>query len=126
MLQRMVAEALAARIANAMFGEQGAAGKGGSGGGGGWIGTVLSSFGSWLFGSRASGGPVSAGRGYLVGERGPEVFVPGSTGRIESAQGRPITINVNVAAQPGMNRQTALQQGAAVGEGVRRAMARNT
>jgi phage-related minor tail protein len=26
---------------------------------------------------------VSAGRGYLVGERGPELFVPSSGGRIE-------------------------------------------
>ena len=31
---------------------------------------------------RASGGPVSAGRPYIVGERGPELFVPGSSGGI--------------------------------------------
>ncbi len=31
---------------------------------------------------RASGGPVSSGQPYLVGERGPELFVPGSNGRI--------------------------------------------
>jgi hypothetical protein len=42
------------------------------------IGSLLGSFG----GARASGGPVSGGKSYLVGERGPEVFVPGSSGRI--------------------------------------------
>lgn len=31
---------------------------------------------------RASGGPVSGGRPYIVGERGPELFVPGSSGTI--------------------------------------------
>lgn len=33
-------------------------------------------------GSRATGGPVSRGRSYLVGERGPELFVPRGSGRI--------------------------------------------
>jgi hypothetical protein len=38
---------------------------------------------SGLFGgARAEGGPVSAGRAYLVGERGPELFVPGAGGGI--------------------------------------------
>jgi hypothetical protein len=36
-----------------------------------------------LFG-RAGGGTVSAGTPYLVGERGPEVFVPRSAGRIDT------------------------------------------
>ncbi len=31
---------------------------------------------------RASGGPVSAGSPYIVGERGPELFVPGRSGTI--------------------------------------------
>ena len=31
---------------------------------------------------RATGGPVSANRPYIVGERGPELFVPGSSGGI--------------------------------------------
>jgi len=33
-------------------------------------------------GGRASGGPVSAGTGYMVGERGPEFFVPNTNGTI--------------------------------------------
>ncbi|WP_210410002.1 LIC12611 family phage tail protein [Leptospira langatensis] len=35
-----------------------------------------------IAGARASGGPVSAGNSYLVGEKGPELFTPGSSGRI--------------------------------------------
>jgi len=31
---------------------------------------------------RAEGGPVNSGRSYIVGERGPELFVPGSSGSI--------------------------------------------
>lgn len=37
-----------------------------------------------LAGARALGGPVSFGKPYLVGERGPELFVPSATGRIET------------------------------------------
>ena len=40
--------------------------------------TQSSSFG----GTRADGGPVNAGRSYLVGERGPEMFTPSQGGRI--------------------------------------------
>jgi hypothetical protein len=36
---------------------------------------------------RATGGPVSPGRGYVVGERGPELFVPTASGRIETGRG---------------------------------------
>ena len=32
---------------------------------------------------RQHGGPVRAGRPYMVGERGPELFVPSRSGRIE-------------------------------------------
>jgi hypothetical protein len=33
---------------------------------------------------RATGGPVAPGRAYVVGERGPELFVPTSSGRVET------------------------------------------
>lgn len=33
-------------------------------------------------GGKAAGGPVSAGHSYVVGERGPEVFMPGQSGSI--------------------------------------------
>lgn len=35
-----------------------------------------------LLGARAEGGPVTAGGPYLVGEKGPELFVPGSSGTV--------------------------------------------
>lgn len=48
---------------------------------------------------RAAGGPVSAGRRYLIGERGPELFVPNSSGSIipnhALGGGGGITVNVN-------------------------------
>jgi len=40
--------------------------------------------GSFTGGKRANGGPVSTGAPYLVGERGPELFVPGSNGGVLS------------------------------------------
>ncbi len=36
---------------------------------------------------RAAGGPVTGGKGYVVGERGPEIFVPGRSGTIIPNQG---------------------------------------
>jgi tape measure domain-containing protein len=46
-----------------------------SGGVGGLIGALFGGF-------RAAGGPVSSGRAYVVGEKGPEVFMPGRSGSI--------------------------------------------
>jgi lambda family phage tail tape measure protein len=47
-------------------------------GGGGIFGTILGS----IFGKRANGGPVSDNKPYMVGEKGPELFVPNSAGNI--------------------------------------------
>jgi hypothetical protein len=48
-------------------------------------------------GGRAMGGPVSAGTAYVVGERGPELFVPGSSGSIvPNGAGGGTTINLTV------------------------------
>jgi phage terminase small subunit len=49
-------------------------------------------------GGRAAGGPVMAGTTYLVGEKGPELFTPSSSGRIipNSAMGGGSTINLTV------------------------------
>lgn len=64
-----------------------------SSGGGVGIGSLASdglvSLLSGLLGApgRATGGPVSAGRAYRVGEQGPEWFVPEGAGRIERGQG---------------------------------------
>lgn len=45
---------------------------------------------------RASGGPVSPGRTYLVGERGPELFTSQTSGKISPNAGNTIIINVPV------------------------------
>lgn len=54
-----------------------------------------------LFGApgRATGGPVSPGRAYMVGERGPELFVPTSSGRIDagtSSGGRDVRVAITI------------------------------
>ncbi|WP_337875693.1 tape measure protein [Elioraea sp.] len=47
------------------------------------FGSLFSGIGSWLGGLfRAEGGPVAAGRPYIVGERGPEWFVPDRSGTV--------------------------------------------
>jgi hypothetical protein len=70
---------------------------------------------------RATGGPVSAGRGYMVGERGPELFVPEGAGRIERAGGRGARdVRVSISVQspqpgdPGVLRQSSRQVARAV------------
>jgi hypothetical protein len=80
--------------------------SGGSAGGGSGISALLTSTISSLLGApgRSHGGPVSAGRSYLVGERGPELFVPSAGGRIEQQRGaaRDVRVSIAVSApQPG-------------------------
>ena len=50
--------------------------------------------------AKALGGAVTAGRPYLVGERGPEMFVPGAQGNIvpNNAMGGGASVTVNVDA----------------------------
>ena len=54
---------------------------------------------------RATGGPVSPDRPYLVGERGPEVFVPTSSGRVETLRPgggpREVRVAITINAGPG-------------------------
>lgn len=52
-------------------------------------------------GTRAGGGPVSAGNAYLVGEQGPELFVPASSGMVKNevaSTARPQVV-LNVSAR---------------------------
>jgi hypothetical protein len=53
-------------------------------------------------GGRQHGGPVHAGIAYPVGERGPEMFVPGQNGRIVPQNGAMynITINAGMGSDP--------------------------
>lgn len=78
---------------------------GGGGGGGGLLGGIMNIAGAIFGGApgRATGGPVTAGRPYRVGENGPELFVPGSHGRIiaagsQAGGGRDVRVTINVNA----------------------------
>ena len=62
----------------------------------GGIGDMLG-FGGGTIEARASGGPVNSGQPYLVGEEGPELFVPNGSGTIVpngAASGASVTINL--------------------------------
>lgn len=88
-LKRLAAEWLAAKIfkdIDALLNKKGD-GKGDS-----LIGAIFG-------GARASGGPVAAGTSYLVGENGPEMFTPRSSGTIiPNGGGSAIIQHFNVQA----------------------------
>ena len=76
---------------------------------------------------RATGGPVSPGRAFVVGERGPEVFVPTSAGRIENApaagHGRDVRVAIQLAVPRGQAAPTAMQRSSRqIASAVRRAL----
>ena len=66
---------------------------------------------------RANGGPVSTGKSYMVGARGPEMFVPNTGGRIipNSDMGSATNIVVNVDAS-GSSVEGNEQQGRELGQ----------
>ena len=76
-IRRMLANQAAAQLFN-FLGSQG-----------GFLGALFG-------GGRAMGGPVAAGTSYLVGERGPELFTPTTSGQISPAGGISITNQVYV------------------------------
>ena len=100
----------------------------GTGGGLAALGTKLATAALGLPG-RATGGPVSPGRGFVVGERGPELFVPTSAGSVvPGATGGgerrvAVTINLNAAApdQPRALARSGRQVARAVADALARA-----
>jgi hypothetical protein len=102
-----------------------AGGKSGSEGLGNIFNSVLGAIG--FGGARAAGGPVMAGMGYLVGERGPEMFMPRQSGTIipNGAMGG-MNVTVNVQARD-MNsfRGSEAQIAASVAASLGRAQRRN-
>jgi hypothetical protein len=51
------------------------------------LGSAIGGFGGMgLFGKRAGGGAISSSRPYMVGEKGPELFIPSAAGNIHSNQ----------------------------------------
>lgn len=94
-----------------------------------WITGLLGAFG--FGGGRASGGPVGMGQTYLVGERGPELFVPRNAGMVipapQTAQmlGRGgVTVNQTVMLQGRPDRHTPAQIARETARTARREMVR--
>ena len=96
----------------------------------GGLGGLLGGFVGSLFGlpGRATGGPVAPGRGYVVGERGPEVFVPTNAGRIEnfapaSQQTSDVRVAINLNQPRGSSVPAAMQRSSRqIASAVRRAI----
>lgn len=74
-----VAKAFARAALEAALFNSGPFASGGGGGLGGGLGNLLGGF---FGGFRAKGGPVLPGRSYVVGEEGPELFEPNTSGTI--------------------------------------------
>jgi phage-related minor tail protein len=73
---------------------------------------------------RAAGGPVAPGRAYLVGERGPELFVPTASGRVEAgrAEARDIRMSITINAPAGTEPQALGRSSRQVARAVKRAL----
>ncbi|HEV7661077.1 MAG TPA: tail tape measure protein [Allosphingosinicella sp.] len=125
-LKRVALSAMA-EIASAAIGNglKSLFGGGGGGGLGGLIGTII----GLVAGApgKAIGGPVSPGRAYLVGERGPEYFVPTSAGRIDAPRAsgpRELRLSISVNAPAGSEAQALKASGRQVARAVRQALLR--
>ncbi|WP_147159036.1 tail tape measure protein [Novosphingobium sediminis] len=116
--------------AQALRGGLASIGIGGSGGGGGLGGGILGigSLISSIFGlpGRATGGPVAPGRPYLVGERGPELFIPTSAGQVDPGSrggARSVNVSIRVVAPEGSSSPESLRRSSRqVAQAVRRAL----
>ena len=94
MIDKMVADYMASELSKILFGD--ITSKGSSSGGG-----MVQAAAAWFGGLfRAGGGPVSSGAPYIVGEVGPELFVPSSSGTIvptsqtQNMLGKNVTFNI--------------------------------
>lgn len=93
-VRQMVAELAAQQLLRSFF----AWGSGLGGGVGSFFGALLGGI-----GGKAAGGPVSAGRPYVVGERGMELFVPSTSGTVvpnhalAAAGGSGVTLNQSIS-----------------------------
>ncbi len=105
-------------------------GSGGSGANSGGLLSLGTSLITSLLGSpgRATGGPVSPGRPYMVGEQGPELFVPTAAGSIAgagaaSAQPRDVRVAISINAPAGTEPRSLAQSSRQVARAVSRALA---
>lgn len=109
MMQKMIAQAVAADLMKRLLGDS-------SGTGGGLFGAVAGFFG----GGKASGGPVHAGGTYLVGERGPELVTMPRDGYVTPNKQLGGTQIINVTVNSGGNSGEVRR---AAGQGARQALA---
>jgi hypothetical protein len=107
-LRRMVAELAASQILSLLGGNAAIAGG---------ITGLLS--------GAAVGGPVRGGVPVLVGERGPEVFIPPRGGGSIAANGGGTSVNITVTAENSVNRESASQVGYDIGRTIQDYMRRN-
>lgn len=88
------------------------------------VASILTSVANLPWPARATGGNVSAGQPYMVGERGPELFTPGASGAITPTDAlggsTPVVINVSGVLDP----STASMLADKVGEALLRRVAR--
>ncbi len=56
-----------------------------------------------FFGAKAQGGSVIAGGAYLVGERGPEIFVPREAGEIAASAAGAVSVHFHLGAGADVN-----------------------
>ncbi len=101
---------------------------GGSGAEGGLLSAASTILGSVLgLPGRATGGPVSPGRAYMVGERGPEVFIPTGSGTISpmtAATPRDVRIAIAINAPAGSAPDMLARSSRQVARAVRMSLAR--
>jgi hypothetical protein len=99
LLRRMIAQALAAKLNEKLFGDNL---------GGGLLGPALTA----VFGGfKAGGGPVEAGKSYVVGEQGPELFTPPTSGTITpngALGGAGVTVIQHINVGSGVNRNDVM------------------
>ena len=101
---------------------------GGKGGGSGFI-NALTTLAAAVVGApgKAIGGPVSPARPYWVGERGPELFVPTASGRIEPVRGggaREVRLSITVNAPAGTEPEALKASSRQVARAVKQALMR--
>jgi phage-related minor tail protein len=131
-LKRVALSVMAEIAASAIRGGIGAA-LGGGGGAGGGAGASLAQAAVQILSAvlgapgRATGGPVSPGRAYVVGERGPELFVPTSSGRVETGGGggaREIRMSISINAPAGAEPRMLERSGRQIARAVKQALVR--
>lgn len=105
MVDNLIAEALAAKVMKALFGDILPTADAGGNITGGSTGGLISGFFNSLFG-REMGGPVQANMPYIVGEKRPEIFVPRQDGTIipnlAMAGGGSTQVNINAIDSRGV------------------------